>query len=151
MLAGCSKKEEAGAPAAAAPQQPQNGPFAFEITANDTMKYSVTRLEVDAGKEMKVTLTNVGTLPKQAMAHNFILLKKGTDPQAFANAAAPHQAQDYFPPELATEVLAHTRLLGPKQSDTITFTAPTEPGEYPFLCSFPAHFITGMHGVLVVR
>lgn len=147
LLAACGKKESAGSVAAAAP----NGPKTFELTANDTMKYSVTRLEVSAGEEVRLTLTNVGTLPKQAMAHNWILLRRGDDPLAFANAAIAHQAQDYFPPELAGEVLAHTRLLGPRESDTITFQAPAEPGEYPFLCTFPAHCITGMKGVLVVR
>jgi azurin len=85
------------------------------------------------------------------MAHNWILLKQGSDPAAFASAAVTHQAEDYLPPDLAGEVLAHTRLLGPQQSDTITFKAPAEPGEYPFLCSFPAHYLTGMKGVLVVR
>lgn len=147
LLAGCGKKESAESAAATAP----NGPKTFELSANDTMKYSVTRLEVAAGEEVRLTLTNVGTLPKQAMAHNWILLKQGDDPQAFANAAVAHQAQDYFPPELAGEVLAHTRLLGPRESDTITFKAPAEPGEYPFLCTFPAHYLTGMKGVLVVR
>jgi len=147
LLAGCGKQESVGSAAATVP----NGPKTFELTANDTMKYSMNRLEVSAGAEVSLTLTNVGTLPKQSMAHNWILLKPGSDPAAYASAAVTHQAQDYMPPELASEVLAHTRLLGPKQSDTITFTAPAEPGEYPFLCSFPAHFLTGMKGVLVVR
>lgn len=147
LLAGCGKKEPPQSAVAAAP----SGPKTFELTANDTMKYSVNRLEVAPGEEVRLTLTNVGTLPKQAMAHNWILLKQGDDPQAFANAAVAHQAQDYFPPELAGEVLAHTRLLGSRESDTITFKAPAEPGEYPFLCTFPAHYLTGMKGVLVVR
>jgi len=147
LVAGCGKKESAEPPAVAVP----NGGAVFALTANDTMKYNLTRLEVTAGQEVQLTLTNLGTLPKQSMAHNWILLKRGSDPAAYANAAVTHQAQDYFPPELAGEVLVHTRLLGPKQSDTITFKAPTEPGEYPFLCSFPAHYLTGMKGVLVVR
>ena len=147
LLAGCGKQESAGSAAGAAP----NGPKAFELTANDTMKYSMNRLEVAAGAEVSLTLTNVGTLPKQSMAHNWILLKLGSDPAAYASAAVTHQAQDYMPPELAGEVLVHTRLLGPKESDTITFKAPTEPGEYPFLCSFPAHYLTGMKGALVVH
>ena len=44
-----------------------------------------------------------------------------------------------------------TKLLGPKQTDTITFNAPSEPGEYPYICSFPAHLMAGMKGVLVVQ
>ena len=48
------------------------------------------------------------------------------------------------------QVLAATKLLGPKEEDTITFTVPSEPGEYVYLCSFPAHYIVGMKGVIVV-
>jgi len=36
-------------------------------------------------------------------------------------------AADYIPPALAGQVIAHTKLLGPKQTDEIKFTAPTEP------------------------
>jgi azurin len=60
-------------------------------------------------------------------------------------------ATDYVPAALADQIIAHTKLLGPKQSDEITFKAPTEPGEYPFICSFPAHFLSGMKGVIVVK
>jgi len=145
LLGACGKQESTAA--AGTP----GGPKAFEITANDTMKFSVTRLEVSAGEDVKVTLTNIGMQPKQAMGHNWTLLKKDADPAAFANAAVTHQAQDYFPEELAGEVIARIKLLGPKQSDTVEFKAPTEPGEYPFLCTFPGHFIAGMKGVLVVH
>ncbi|HRE82401.1 MAG TPA: plastocyanin/azurin family copper-binding protein, partial [Opitutaceae bacterium] len=48
-------------------------------------------------------------------------------------------------------VVAHTKLLGPKQSDEITFKVPSEPGDYPYVCSFPAHAMAGMKGVLVVK
>jgi azurin len=146
LLAGCGRKEDQTAAAA-----PSSGPTTFELTANDTMKYSLTRLEVSAGADVKVTLTNVGTQPRQAMGHNWVLLKEGADAAAFAAAAATHQAQDYFPPELAQEVIAHIRLLGPREHGEAEFKAPTQPGEYSYLCTFPGHFVTGMKGVLVVR
>ncbi|MFI5336881.1 MAG: plastocyanin/azurin family copper-binding protein [Opitutales bacterium] len=147
LLAGCGKKDEASsAPAAAG-----NGPLTYELTAGDAMKYNLNRMEAKPGQEIKVILTNIGTMPKVAMGHNFILLQKGVDPKAFADAAAASAATEYFPASMADKVIAHTKLLGPKQSDEITFKAPTEPGEYNFLCSFPAHFLTGMKGVLVVQ
>jgi azurin len=142
-LVGCGKTEDTAAPA--------NGPKTFALTANDTMKYDLTRLEVSPGDTVRITLTNVGTLPKEAMGHNWTLLKKDADPAAFANAAVTHKDSDYFPTDMADEVLAHTKLLGPRQSDTIEFKAPSESGEYPFLCTFPGHFVSGMKGVLVVR
>ncbi len=157
FLTACGKKEEsstaaalAGAPAAAAaPAAPAVAEI--ELTANDSMKFSATRFEVKAGQDVKVTLTNMGTMPKQAMGHNFVLLKKGVDPKEFTTAAMAAAATDYVPADKADQVIAHTKLLGPKQSDEITFKAPTEPGEYVFLCSFPAHYLTGMHGVIVVK
>jgi azurin len=115
------------------------------------MKYNLTRIEANAGQDVKVTLTNMGNIPKAAMAHNWILLKKGVDPKAFADAAVVAAATDYIPASMTDSIIAHTKLLGPKQSDEITFKAPTEPGEYHFLCSFPAHYLSGMTGVLVVK
>jgi len=155
VLAGCGKKDEAAASASTA-SAPSVAPAApavaiIELTANDSMKFNQTRFEVNAGQEVKLTLTNLGTVPKAAMGHNFILLKKGTDLKAFTDAAIMAAATDYVPASLADQVIAHTKLLGPKQSDEITFKAPTEPGEYPFICSFPAHFLSGMKGVIVVK
>ena len=155
VLAGCGKKDEAAASASTA-SAPSAAPAApavanIELTANDSMKFNQTRFEVNAGQEVKVTMTNLGTMPKVAMGHNFILLKKGTDLKAFTDAAIMAAATDYVPASLADQVIAHTKLLGPKQSDEITFKAPTEPGEYPFICSFPAHFLSGMKGVIVVK
>ncbi len=153
LIAGCAKKDEAPAATAAAPSAAPAAPAAavVEITANDAMKFSLTRFEVNAGQEVKVTLTNLGTMPKVAMGHNFVLLKLGVDPKSVADAAIASAATDYIPAAKADQIIAHTKLLGPKQSDEITFTAPTQPGEYPFLCTFPAHFLTGMKGVMVVK
>lgn len=157
MLAGCGKKEESNAAssssaapsASTAPAAASGG--TFEVTANDAMKYSINRIEVKAGQDVKITLTNVGTMPKTAMGHNFVLLKKGVDPKTVADAAVSAQATDYIPASMADQIIAHTKLLGPKQSEELSFKAPTEPGEYPYLCTFPAHFLSGMKGVLVVQ
>lgn len=146
LLAGCGKQDSA---ASAAP--PTASGSVFEITANDAMKFNVTRFEAAAGTELKVVLTNLGSMPKAAMGHNWVLLKKGVDAKAFADASATAAATDYIPPALADQVIAHTKMLGPKQTDEITFKVPAEPGEYVFLCTFPAHYVSGMHGVLVVK
>lgn len=163
VLTGCGKKEESAsaqttttpptattpAPAAAAPAAPAAA--VVEITANDAMKFSVTRIEVAAGQQVKITLRNIGTMPKQAMGHNLVVLKKGADVKAYADAAMMAAATDYIPAGKSDQVIAHTKLLGPKQSEEVVFTAPAEAGEYPFICSFPAHFLAGMKGVLVVK
>lgn len=151
LLAGCGKKEEAGASTASTASTSASAVVTVELTANDSMKYNLNLIEARPGQEIKVILTNIGSMPKQAMGHNFVLLHKGTDPKAFVDAAVAAAATDYIPAGQADKIIAHTKLLGPKQSDEITFKAPTEPGEYTYLCSFPAHFLTGMKGVLVVK
>jgi len=52
---------------------------------------------------------------------------------------------------MAAQMIVHSKSLGPREKDTIEFTAPTEPGEYDFLCTFPGHYLIGMKGVLVVK
>ncbi|HRG56397.1 MAG: azurin [Opitutaceae bacterium] len=147
LLTGCGQKE----PAATTAATTASAVATFEVTANDAMKFNLTRIEVKAGQDVKIILSNIGSMPKAAMAHNWVLLKKGSDGKAYADAAVTAQATEYLPAALADQVIAHTKLLGAKQSDEITFKAPTEPGEYPYVCSFPAHYLSGMHGVLVVK
>ncbi|HSY53508.1 MAG TPA: plastocyanin/azurin family copper-binding protein [Opitutaceae bacterium] len=145
ILTGCSKSEPAAV--AVAP----SGPRTIEITAGDNMKYSLTRIEAASGEALHVTLTNTGALPKEVMGHDWILLRAGADAEAYSRAAIAAKDTNYQPPSLAFEVLASISLLGPGQTGDVTFNAPVQPGEYPFLCSFPAHCQSGMQGVLVVR
>lgn len=147
LVAGCSKSEPTSSAAAPA----QSGPRVVEITAGDTMKFNLAKIEAKPGEELTVILTNIGSQPKEVMGHNWILLKAGTDVEAFDKAAVASRATDYFPTQLASQVIAHTELIGPRKSSETTFKAPTEPGEYVFLCTFPAHYAVGMKGVLVVR
>lgn len=165
LVAGCGQKETATAPAAstggtaaapaatpaAAPAAaPAAGPRVIEITANDTMKFSVTAIEAKVGEELKIVLTNVGQLPKEAMGHNLVVLKPGTDVPAFATAAMVARDKEYIPDALKDQIVAHTALLGPRKSDEITFKV-TAAGEYHYICSFPAHFGAGMKGVITVK
>ena len=61
----------------------------------------------------------------------------------FPEAGTTHKDTGYIPPELKDEVIAHIDLVGPRKSGEVTFKAPETPGDYPFLCSFPAHYLTG--------
>jgi azurin len=121
------------------------------ISAFDTMKYSVTRIETHPGQKVVVELKNEGNLPKEAMGHNWILLKLGADPISYASAAIGAKAENYQPKSLADKVLASIPVLGPKESGKVSFTAPSAPGSYAYFCSFPAHCQAGMRGVLVVK
>jgi azurin len=48
-------------------------------------------------------------------------------------------------------VLAHSKLLGPSESEVVTFNAPYIPGEYLYLCSFPGHYSQGTKGFMTVK
>lgn len=126
-------------------------PVALEITGDDTMRFNIGTLEAKAGEEVELTFKNLGKLPKAAMGHNVVVLQKGTDVPAFANAAVMAAGNDYIPTgEVpASQIVAHTKLLGPGESDTITFKF-DEPGTYPFICSFPGHWAL-MKGTFEVK
>ncbi|QYM79984.1 azurin [Horticoccus luteus] len=146
---GCSKNEPAQTTTAQA--ETQSGPRTIEITAGDNMKFNITSIEASPGEEIKVVLTNIGTQPKDVMGHDWVLLKGGVDAAAFDAAASQAKTEDYLPQSKMGDVIAHTKMLGPKQSDSVTFKAPMEKGDYTFMCSFPAHFQVGMHGKLTVK
>lgn len=122
-----------------------------EITGNDQMKFSVMSITAKPGELLHVRLKSVGTLPKIAMAHNFVLLAKGTDAAAFTTASASAVATGYIPPQFKAKVLASTTLVGPGETVDVTFKAPAVAGRYVYLCSFPGHFVAGMKGALVVK
>jgi azurin len=117
------------------------------LTADDQMRFNANRIEAKAGQKLKVELKNAGALPKQAMGHDFVLLQSGSDLAAFGTKAATARDTDYLPSN-APEVLAHTKLLGPGESDTVELPD-LKAGTYPFLCSFPGHYAL-MKGELVV-
>jgi azurin len=123
----------------------------IQIIAYDTMKFNVTKIEAHPGQRVTVELKSEGVVPKNVMAHNWILLKAGEDPIAYANAAISAKSENYEPKSLAGKVLASIPQLGPKEVARTSFTAPTKPGNYAYVCSFPAHAMAGMRGVLVVR
>jgi len=121
------------------------------IAAFNTMTYSVKKIEVRPGQKLVVVLMNKGTLPKNVMAHNWILLKGGVSADAYAKAAL--KSNDFEPKGLADEVIASVPALGPDESGTAVFTAPTVPGSYAYLCTAVGHVMggSGMRGVLIVK
>jgi len=121
----------------------------IEITANDQMKFNLARVEVKVGETIKVVLKNVGTLPKEAMGHNWVLLKPGTDLNAFAQASMTAKDAEYIAPTFKDKVVAFVKVLGPKQTGEVTFTAPAA-GEYTYVCSFPGHYML-MKGTLIAK
>ncbi len=113
----------------------------------DTLLYDRSELVVVAGHPVELVFDNVDIMP-----HNLVVTAPGALATVGLAAEAMAQADDAwdrnFVPDLP-EVLQATGLLQPGQSETLTFTAPTEPGAYPFVCTFPGHWVR-MNGVLHV-
>jgi azurin len=126
-------------------------PKVVEITGDDFMKFSVTSFDAKPGQKVTVRLKNIGELPKEATAHNWVLLAKEAYAPKFVELGTPHPERDYVAFEQEFYVLAKTKLLGPGESDSVTFNAPGAPGAYDYICTFPEHYAGGMKGVMTVR
>ena len=126
-----------------------NGVTTVRIEGNDRMQYTLTEFSVKAGDTVRIVFENTGQSAKAVMGHNVVVLKQAVNANAYAGKAAMARDTDFIPASEAESVIAHTKLLGPDESDTIEFVAPA-PGEYVYLCSFPAHCFAGMRGVMTV-
>jgi azurin len=133
-------------------QAPDKAPGrTIEITTGDNMKYSIDTITAKRGEQLRLRLKSVGTMPKVAMAHNIVVLKIGTDQVAFTTAAASHRATNFLPPQLKDQVIAASALAGNGETVDLGFKVPAKPGKYPFVCTFPGHFVAGMKGTLIVK
>ncbi|MCI0456349.1 MAG: c-type cytochrome, partial [Gemmataceae bacterium] len=56
-------------------------------------------------------------------------------------------ARDYVP--VSKKILLKSRLLQPRESQRLAFAAPGRPGVYPYVCTYPGHWLR-MHGALYV-
>jgi azurin len=115
-------------------------------TVGDTMAYNTTNLEAKAGSTVKLTLTNKATSP--AMQHDWVLVKPGSEQEVSLAGITAGAAKDFIPDN--ANIIAHTKLTKPGETDTVTFTAPATAGDYPFICTFPGHYPM-MKGVLKVN
>ena len=122
------------------------------ISGNDAMQFDVKKFEVAPADTILLTLKNVGSIPKIAMGHNLVILKKDIDSLSFGQKvlASGGSATNPLPKSLLGDVIAHTNLLGPGESETITFEAPKAKGDYEYVCTFPGHFAM-MRGTMEVK
>lgn len=111
--------------------------------------YTKNKFTVTAGQPVKLVFSN-----PDATEHNLLILAKNTPIQEIgeaANAMArdPEAAKKHYIPD--DERIIHTsRMLKKGQSQTLRFKAPSEPGTYPYVCTFPGHW-TIMNGTMTVR
>ena len=124
-----------------------NGPDqTLTIGTKPGLKFDVDKLEVKAGSRVKLVFNN-----NDDMLHNFVITKPGQannvgEAALRLNLNGPKM--NYVPN--TPDVLYHTNILQPESAESIYFTAPTEPGNYQYVCSFPGHYSL-MQGTLVVK
>lgn len=109
------------------------------------LKFDQATLTVKAGEHIRLVFNN-----NDDMMHNIVITRPGTANtvgEAATKLGLAGERVSYVPD--TQDVLFHTRLLGPTESETIYFTAPLQPGQYPYVCTFPGHYLA-MRGILVV-
>ena len=125
---------------------------AITVEGNDAMQFNTKAIEIPATcKDFTVTLKHVGKLPKASMGHNWVLSKAADEAAVTADAIKAGAAADYLKAGDA-RVIAHTKLLGGGESDSVTFpVSKLTAGEaYAFFCSFPGHAAL-MKGTVTVK
>ncbi|GAB3225379.1 ThuA domain-containing protein [Spirosoma arcticum] len=114
----------------------------------EQMKYDTKMITVRAGQSVVLTLEN-----PDIMQHNLVICKMGTVDKvgkaADVMAQDPKSVEKGYVPQMP-EVLAATKLVNPGEAYTLEFTAPTKPGDYPFICTFPGHWRI-MQGIMRVE
>lgn len=116
-------------------------------TVEEEMRYDIKYFAVEAGRPVEVILINQDVMP-----HNFVVTAPGALKEVAFEAAkmAPDQApggKQYVPE--SDKVLLATSMVPSGKQERLSFSAPETPGEYPFVCTFPNHWMR-MYGVMVV-
>jgi putative heme-binding domain-containing protein len=119
----------------------------IEIQVGPNLSFVPRSLHARPGEVLAVSLVNPDSVP-----HNWALVRPGTldgvgaavdrlvtDPDAVARHYVPK----------TDDIVAYTDVVPPNDRERISFRVPTEPGRYPFLCTFPGHW-RAMNGEIVV-
>ncbi len=118
----------------------------------ERMRFTVEQFAVKTGQPVKIVFAN-----PDATDHNLVLVRPDALAEVgmAANAMArdPKNANsDFVPAEKASLILQASPMIGPTRRSLVhvmRFNAPTEPGVYPFVCTFPGHWVI-MNGVMAV-
>ncbi len=109
------------------------------------LKYDITQLSVKAGSKVKLVFSN-----NDDMTHNVVVVLPNTAKEvgdmAF-NMGLKGSEMNYIPE--TNQIMYHTKLLQPGETEAIYFIAPKKPGDYTYLCTYPGHAMV-MQGTLQV-
>lgn len=112
------------------------------------LKYDVNEVVIDKNSKIELTLNNTDD-----MLHNVVVTKTGENTPTKVGDLALNLGLDgpdlnYVPN--SDLVLYHTGIVGPGNSEKIYFEAPSEPGTYWLVCTFPGHAMT-MRAKFIVK
>ena len=122
----------------------------------DQMRYDVTEFRVFAGDRVRLVLRNDDFMP-----HNVVVCRprehvspgapedNGMEVALAAWALGEQATAKHWVPEHA-RVFAASKILDGQMTDVVEFTAPDQPGRYPYVCTFPGH-ATSMWGAMQVQ
>lgn len=118
----------------------------------ERMKFTLEEFGVTVGQPVKIVFKN-----PDATDHNLLIVQPGARAEVgmAANAMAkdPKNASgDFIPPSKKHLVIEASPMIGPTRNSRVhvlRFNAPEEPGVYPFVCTFPGHWVM-MKGVMAV-
>lgn len=112
------------------------------------LQFEPRRIRMRAGRRAAITLVNTDV----EMPHNFVLTRPGRveaiGTASMLQASDPSAVARHYVPDDAG-VIAMSPLIQPGEQYAIYFNTPKQPGEYPFLCTFPGHWVI-MRGVLEI-
>lgn len=113
--------------------------------------FADTSFAVRPAQEVHLVFENTAT--GEAMKHNVVILNKAPEDQVFRTVGIAGQkagADNEFVPQDHPAILAHTPLAQPGETVEVRFTAPDEPGQYGYLCTFTGHWVL-MRGTMIVE
>ena len=118
-------------------------------TVPERMLFTVTEFTVKAGAPVKVVFDNTDATP-----HNLLILQPGAEDEvglaAIEMAKQPEAlASMNFTPK-SDKIMQASQMLKQGEVETLRFHAPKDPGRYPYICSFPGHYLV-MKGVMIVE
>lgn len=131
----------------------QAGLAEFKISClPEVMKFDKEQIAVKTGQPVKILFIN-----PDATDHNMVFVKPGALAEVgmAANDMArdPKNAKSDFIPKSKRKLILHaSRMIGPTRRSKVhvfRFKAPETPGVYPYVCTFPGHWVV-MKGVMVV-
>jgi plastocyanin len=113
----------------------------------ERLMYTKTRFTVKPGQPVKLIFTN-----PDVTQHNLLIVEPGAlEEIGIAGnmmAKDPSGIKKGFIPE-SNKILHHTKLLEQDTGEVLRFNAPKKPGKYPYLCTFPGHWVI-MQGIMIV-